>query len=300
MNVQELPGVGAEITGVELGNLADNDFQRIREAFNQHGLLFFRDQDIGEEQHIAFAERWGTININRFFAAHDSYPQIALVAKEPDQEANIGGGWHTDHSYDEVPALGSILVARELPACGGDTCFTSMYKAYDALSPGLQDTIGRLQAVHSAQHVFGSGGYVKEAHKADGRIGNAGAADELADPVHPMVITHPLSGRKALYVNPGFTRQIHGWTHEESRPLLEYLYEVACGESLVTRFQWQPGSVAFWDNRATWHMARNDYHGQRRVMHRITIDGCPLVSGVCGLAQEAVHGNQDDGCQGQH
>jgi taurine dioxygenase len=278
MDMQELPGVGVEISGVEIGDLAEKDFQLIRDAFNQHGLLFFRGQQLSEQQHIAFAERWGTININRFFAAHDTYPQIALVAKDADQEANIGGDWHTDHSYDEEPALGSILVARELPASGGDTCFTSMYKAYDALSPGLQETIGRLQAVHSARHVFGSGGYARQAHQADGRIGNAAAADELADPVHPMVITHPLSGRKALYVNPGFTRHIHGWTAEESKPLLNYLYDVARSDSLVTRFNWQPGSVAFWDNRSTWHMARNDYHGQRRLMHRITIDGCALAA----------------------
>ena len=276
MEILAFKGVGVEISGVDIGNLGTAEFAEIRRAFMQHGLVFFRDQEISEKQHIAFAERWGKININRFFAAHEKYPQIAMVAKEPDQEINIGGDWHADHSYDQEPALGSILVARELPDTGGDTWFTSMYKAYDSLSDGLKKTLAGLQAVHSAKHVFGSQVGFNQEKVASGRIGNAEAADVLADPVHPVVITHPLSGKRALYVNPGFTRNIQGWTMEESRPLLDYLYQVARKEAFVTKFRWQPGSIAFWDNRATWHMAQNDYPGHRRVMHRITIEGGPV------------------------
>ena len=276
MNIETLPNVGAEVTGVDVRTMSNAEFEQIRAAFNERGLLFFRDQRLSEADHIALAERFGTINVNRFFAAHPDYRQIALVTKEPEQTTNIGGGWHTDHSYDHEPALGSILVARELPAVGGDTAFVSMYTAYDALSDGLKKTLEGLNAVHSAKHIFGGAGYHARAKSIEGRIGNPDAAEELSDPVHPVVIRHPLSGKKALYVNPGFTIRFDGWTADESRPLLEYLYSVAAAEAHVQRFKWRPGSIAFWDNRATWHFAQNDYHGHRRLMHRITIEGCSL------------------------
>lgn len=277
--VNALPGVGAEISGIDIaGELSAESLDVLKDAFASYGLLFFRDQSLDESDHIRFAQAFGDINVNRFFAAHPRYPEIALVAKEAEQTANIGGGWHTDHSYDEEPALGSILVAKHLPPTGGDTWFSSMYSAFEALSPGLKATLHNLRAVHSARHVFGSeGGYNSSEDSAvKGRIGNAEAADGLSDPVHPVVIKHPLSGRPALYVNPAFTLRFEGWTAAESAPLLAFLYEHAASESFVTRFQWQPGSVAFWDNRATWHFAQNDYQGERRVMHRITVDGCAL------------------------
>jgi taurine dioxygenase len=277
LSINVLPGVGAEILGVDIaGGLASSELETIKQTFSQHGLVFFRNQKISEADHIDLAEVFGEINVNRFFAANPEYPQIAMVSKEPDQIANIGGGWHTDHSYDQEPALGSILVARELPPSGGDTWFTSMYKAYDSLSDGLKETLEGLSAVHSAKHVFGPKGEYETTGSAGGRIGNAGAALEMEDPIHPVVISHPLSGRKALYVNAGFTLRFDGWTDEESAPLLAYLYGRAIVDENITRFKWENGSVAFWDNRATWHFAQNDYPGQRRVMHRITIEGCAL------------------------
>lgn len=277
ISINELPGVGAEILGVDLaGGLDSSELEAIKKTFALHGLVFFRDQAISETDHIELAKRFGDINVNRFFASNPDYPEIAMVSKEPDQIANIGGGWHTDHSYDQEPALGSILVARELPPAGGDTWFTSMYKAYDNLSDGLKETLEGLSAVHSAKHVFGPQAGYAATESASGRIGNAGATSELEDPIHPVVISHPLSGRKALYVNAAFTLRFDGWTAEESAPLLAYLYEHAIAEENVTRFKWEDGSVAFWDNRATWHFAQNDYQGQRRIMHRITIDGCAL------------------------
>jgi taurine dioxygenase len=279
MKISPLGGVGVEITGVDIAaGLSDKDFTGIKQAFSDEGLIFFRDQTINEEEHIAFAEKWGDINVNRFFAANEEYPQIALVTKEAEQTGNIGGGWHTDHSYDVEPAMGSILVARELPESGGDTLFTNMYKVYDALSPGLKETLLHLNAVHSAKYAFGSQSNYQGEASDTGRIGNSAAADAMPDSVHPAVITHPLSGKKSLYVNPGFTRHFEGWSLEDSAPLLEYLYGLAEKEEFVTQFHWEPGSIAFWDNRATWHLAQNDYHGQRRVMHRITIEGCALNS----------------------
>jgi taurine dioxygenase len=277
ISINVLPGVGAEILGVDIaGGLASSELETIKQTFSEHGLVFFRNQKISEADHIEFAEVFGDINVNRFFAANPEYPQIAMVSKEPRQVENIGGGWHTDHSYDQEPALGSLLVARELPASGGDTWFASMYKAYDGLSDGLKETLEGMSAVHSAKHVFGPKGEYETTGSAGGRIGNAGAALEMEDPIHPVVISHPLSGRKALYVNAGFTLRFDGWTDEESAPLLAYLYERAIADENITRFKWENGSVAFWDNRATWHFAQNDYPGQRRVMHRVTIEGCAL------------------------
>jgi taurine dioxygenase len=278
IRIQPLAGVGAEISGVDIAALSDAEFAAIRAAFADHGVIFFRDQTIDEAQHIAFARGFAPININRFFGAHPSFPEIAMVTKEPEQRSNIGGGWHTDHSYDQIPAMGSILVARELPASGGNTLFSSMYAAYDALSPGFAKMLEELRAVHSARHVFGAAPdtYYNTTDASGNRIGNAGAADALQDVTHPVVITHPLSGKKALYVNPSFTTHFDGWSVEESKPLLQQIYGHCMNKAFVHEFVWRPGSVAFWDNRATWHFAKNDYHGQRREMHRITVEGAPL------------------------
>ena len=264
--------LGAVIHDVDVTDLSDATFEELRKAHRDHGVIFLRDQKMTPEQHIAFAERWGRINVNRFFGAVPDYPQIAEVRKEPDQKVNIGGGWHTDHSYDVEPAMGSILYALEIPETGGDTLFASMYAAYDALSAGLKKTLEGLEAVHSSRHVFGDTS--STAGELAGRIGNSQAATQ--DVVHPVVIRHPDSGRKALYVNPGFTTRFEGWSREESSPLLNYLYQHAARPEFTLRFEWKPGSIAFWDNRATWHYALNDYQGQKRLMHRITIEGSAL------------------------
>lgn len=267
--------VGVEILGVDLAQGDAATIATIRQQLAEHGVVFFRDQAIDEAQHIAFARAIGPIVINRFFAAHRAFPEIALVTKEADQTNNIGGGWHTDHSYDPEPALGSVLVARELPPQGGGTAFASMYLAHDALPEDLRRRIEGRRAIHSARHIFGSraAAYADERARAGGRIGNAAAADELEDVVHPVVITHPLGGRRALYVNPAFTVAIEGLNAEDSRTLLDALYAHALDPRFQAVFHWQPGSVALWDNRATWHYAHNDYHGHRREMHRITIAG---------------------------
>lgn len=266
--------VGAEIVGVDLSaNLDQAEVDGIKSAFFEHGVVFFRDQKLTPAQHIAFAERIAPININRFFKAVPDHPQIAEVRKEPQQTTNIGGGWHTDHSYDQIPAMGSILLAREVPPRGGDTLFACMGKAYDSLSDGLKKTLDGMNAVHSSRHVFGAKAVY--ARGAEDRLGNPEAATQ--DAVHPVVLRHPQTGRKLLYVNPGFTTHFEGWSKAESKPLLDYLYAHAGRPEFQTRFQWQPGSIAMWDNRSTWHFAVNDYHGERRLMHRITLEGGPLV-----------------------
>jgi taurine dioxygenase len=265
-------GCGAEVLGVDLRNLTNSQMETVRQAYVDHGVIFFREQTLTPEEHIAFARRWGDIDINKFFPANGQYPEIAEVRKEKEQKTNIGGGWHTDHSYDASPAMGSILLARELPDDGGDTLFASMYAAYEALSDGMKKTLGRLRAVHSNAIAFGAAGFYKNSDQAGGFKGE-GLVGEAS---HPVVITHPESGRKALYVNPGFTQRFEGWTDMESKPLLDFLYAHAVRPEFTCRFRWAPGSIAFWDNRATWHYASNDYHGHRRLMHRITIAGAPL------------------------
>ena len=263
-------GLGAEINGINLAHpLRQDTLATLRGALADYGVIFFRDQHLTPEQHIAFAGNFGPNNVNRFFRAVDGYPQIAEVRKEPEQKTNVGGGWHTDHSYDLEPALGSILYAREVPDHGGDTLFSSMSAAYDALSDGLKQTLAGLRAVHSSRHVFGPG-----AKGADPRFKNPEEATQ--DAVHPVVIRHPDSGKRVLFVNPGFTLHFEGWTADESRPLLDYLYRHAARPEFGCRFQWRQGSIAFWDNRATWHYAVNDYHGARRLMHRITVEGVAL------------------------
>jgi taurine dioxygenase len=267
------PAVGAEVSGIDIAaGISEQQFAELRQAHVDYAVIFLRDQDISPQQHIDFAERWGKINVNRFFKADVDYPVIAEVRKEADQKGNIGSSWHTDHSYDERPAMGSILYAREVPSVGGDTLFASMYSAYDALSDGLKKMLGSMRAEHSSRHAFGVPAYFNaDVDDIGGRLGNTEAATQ--DALHPVIIRHPLSGRPALYVNGDFTVKFEGWTQAESQPLLDYLYAHASQNEFTCRFNWRKGSMAIWDNRATHHCALNDYHGERRLMHRITIDG---------------------------
>lgn len=263
---------GAEITGADVRTIDDAGLAAIRTALAETGVVLLRDQQLTPEDHIAFARRWGDIDVNNYFPANGGYPEIAEVRKAETQFVNIGGGWHTDHSYDAIPAMGSILVARELPPVGGDTLFANLGAAYESLSDGLKATLATLRAVHSADHIYGPDGVYSKTDQAADLKGH----DIHANAVHPAVIHHPVSGRKILYVNPAFTLHFEGWTREESQPLLQYLYSVAMREEFQCRLQWQPGSVAVWDNRSTWHLAMNDYHGHKRLMHRITISGVAL------------------------
>ena len=274
ISVQSQGAVGAEVSNVDLNHVDDATLAELREAYAQYGVLFFRDQQLTPEAHIELAQQWGDINVNRFFTPVENYPQIAEVRKEPEQKFNIGGGWHTDHSYDQIPALGSLLYAKEVPTVGGDTLFAGCGAAFETLSDGIKATLRSLRAVHSSRHVFG-----KAAPLSDDITGLFANSDQATqDAEHPVVIRHPLSGREVLYVNPGFTTHFVGWSEQESAPLLQFLYSHIARPEHTCRFHWEPGSLAFWDNRATWHLAVNDYHGQRRLMHRITVEGVPLAA----------------------
>ena len=195
-------GCGAFVVDVDLNALSEAEVDAVATAQAEHGVVFFRDQELTPDGQLAAARRFGAINVNRFFTPVPEQPSVAMVLKEPQHETNVGGGWHTDHSYDDVPALGSLLYALEVPTRGGDTMFANMYSAYDALSPGLKRTLEGLQAVHSSRHVFGRAGY--HAGRKDDRYHNPEAATQ--DAVHPMVIRHPpLRSSRALR-QPGVHR----------------------------------------------------------------------------------------------
>lgn len=262
MDIAKLTGlIGAEITNANLGD--PSDLASIHSAFADHSVLVIRDQYIQPEDLIAFAQSFGQINVNRFFKAHPGHPQIALVVKEPDQTGAIGEVWHTDHAYDQIPALGSILHGLEIPPYGGDTVFVSMGAAYDALSDKMKQLLTGLTAHHASQHVFGA---------------NAKPGTSFPVAHQPMVIKHPLSGRSCLFVNPQFTTHIDGMNANESDAILKMLYAHCIDRpEFHCRVRWQPGTITLWDNRATWHKAINDYHGHRRYMHRITVEGVALT-----------------------
>lgn len=270
MSIEPLSGaVGAIIHGVDISReLDDPVVERIRAALLAHLAVFFRDQDLSPEAEVRFARYFGELDRYPFVRGMDAYPDIVEVVKNAHETINFGGIWHSDTTYLECPPMGSILFAKVLPPTGGDTLFANMYLAYDHLSPGMKRLLERLVAVNSADKAEAA---VTREDRIRDKPGDATGLVTIAE--HPVVRTHPETGRKSLYVNPGHTIRFKGWTVEESAPILRYLYAHQTRPEWRTRFRWAPGSVAFWDNRAVQHYAVNDYHGYRRVMHRITLKG---------------------------
>ena len=275
--------LGAEISGVDLSQeLPDDTIAAIRQALVEHQVIFFRDQDLTPARQVAFGRRFGPLNIHPYVQGMAGQPEVMEIVKEPSDRINFGGGWHSDMSFLETPAIGSILYAVELPEWGGDTLFASQAAAFEALSPGLQATLEGLNAVHSASREYSAQG--ASAQKR-GAMQVAEADGYVGEYVHPIVLVHPETGRKALYVNPAFTLRIDGWKTRESKALLDYLFDHCRYEAFTTRFHWAKGSVAFWDNRSVWHFALNDYPGQRRHMRRVTVDPWPAAAKVAAAAE---------------
>jgi taurine dioxygenase len=270
LHVEPLAGaIGAVVTGVDLADLDDATLAELRAIWLEHLVVFFRDQELDADAFLDFARRWGQPVRYPFVKGLDSHPEIIEVAKLPDETLNFGGIWHSDTVYLEQPPMATMLLARELPPYGGDTMFASMYAAYDALSPALRELLDGLQAVNSSA-------LADVSKTREDRIRDHGATDEEPQQflsTHPVVRTHPETGRKALYVNPAHTASFAGMTEEESRPLLEYLFRHATRAEFTCRFQWEVGSMALWDNRGAMHNPINDYHGFTRRMHRITLAG---------------------------
>jgi taurine dioxygenase len=268
--------LGAEISGVDLARPLDPQiFAEIEAAFHAYSVIFFRGQSLIPEQQVAFAARFGPVGRYPFAEPLPSHPEVIAVIKEPEQTTNFGGMWHSDTTYLERPPLGSALYALEVPPLGGDTLFASMYLAYETLSDGMRALLANLRGVNSAGK---DKGVVRGAHLAQGAAMGAAMRGRNLDKmvleaIHPVVRTHPATGRKALYINRAHTLRFDGMTEAESKPLLEFLFDHAAREEFTCRFQWTQGALALWDNRCTQHYPLNDYHGHRRVMHRVTIEG---------------------------
>lgn len=271
LSIRKISGtLGAELSGVDLSaNLSDGVIAQIRAALVEHQVIFFRDQTLTPAQQVDFGKRFGPLNIHPYVAGMADHPEVMEIIKEPADKTNFGGGWHSDTSFLERPAIGSILYAIEIPEWGGDTLFASQAAAYDALTPGLKATLEGLNAVHSAGREYSAAGHSAQKRGSMSVVEAEGAVGEF---IHPVVLTHPENGRKALYVNPAFTMRFEGWSARESKPLLDFLFDHCRQEARTCRFAWTPGSVAFWDNRSVWHYALNDYPGQRRHMRRVTVD----------------------------
>lgn len=261
--------LGAEISGIDLRReLSDAVVAGIRRVWLDHVVIFFREQQLTSAQYLAFAERFGVPVEYPFVKGLEGYPVITPVIKREHERLNFGGVWHADTTYLDEPPMGTFLLAREVPPTGGDTLFANQYLAYEALSEGLKQTLRGLTAISSSAKADVS--KTREDRIADGATAHS-QRTFVAE--HPVVRTHPETGRKALYVNLAHTERFAGWTLEESAPLLDYLFRWQTQPAFICRFQWQPDSIALWDNRATQHFPVNDYHGHRRVMHRITLRG---------------------------
>lgn len=265
--------LGAEIGNVDLSQpLDETTLAEIRRAFLDHLVIFFRDQELTPERHKTFARHFGDLHVNSFFPRVDGHDDVQLIVKEPTATANVGGRWHSDVTYTKRPALGSLLYARETPPYGGDTMFANMYLAYESLSDGMKTLLRNLDAYHSAAE-----GFAKRAAEAEtpdsGSAGFVYSEDVEQEAVHPAIRTHPETGRDALYVNCAFTKSFEGLSREESAPILNYLFDHLGRPEFTCRFRWEPGSLAFWDNRCAQHFAINDYNGHRRHMNRVTVLG---------------------------
>jgi taurine dioxygenase len=265
--------LGAEIGGVDLArDLSDAVVGEIRRALLEHHVIFFRDQRLSPEQHLAFGRRFGELQVHDFVEGMEQHDEILEVRKEADEKLNFGGGWHTDVSYLERPALGSVLYAHEVPEYGGDTLFANQHLAYETLSDGMKTMLEGMTAIHSARRPYGVNA-PRSFYTGPSSMKFYFTEEAHAEVEHPVIRTHVETGRKSLYVNRTFTIRFKDMTEAESAPLLEYLWEHAVRPEFTCRFRWQKNSIAFWDNRCVQHNAINDYHGQRRVMHRVTIEG---------------------------
>ena len=265
--------VGAEISGVDLADCDAPTFSEIHQAFLDHHVIFFRDQDLSLESHKAFGRRFGTLNVHPQYVPLDGHPEILPIVKEADAEHNIGGVWHSDITFLERPALGSILYAIDVPDSGGDTLFANQELAFEGLSTGLRQLLCDLRAVHS-DHTLSDRTEAEQRNMTRStKLSEEAMRQPAVENLHPVIRTHPETGRKSLFVNRAFTVRFENMTVAESKPLLEFLYKQATKPEFTCRFHWENRSVAMWDNRCVQHYALNDYHGQRRYMHRVTVNG---------------------------
>jgi len=263
------PVIGAEIVGADLNNLTDDQFEEIDRAFTDHLVIFFRDQPrLEPATQIAFGKRFGELHYHPAAPHHPDNPEIFVIHAHKGSKHADGNGWHTDVSCDVEPPLGTCLQIHLLPPCGGDTMFANMYAAYETLSPTMQTFLQELTAMHESEHIY-RGRY-------EGRgVDNSGKNFPSAE--HPVIATHPKSGRQALYVNPSFTTRINGLSEHESQALLDFLFRHQQRPEFQVRFRWSENAIAMWDDRCTQHFAIWDYWPNERKGHRVTIKGARPV-----------------------
>jgi taurine dioxygenase len=257
------PIIGAEIGGVDLAAPSNRQLDEIHRALAENCVIFFRDQQMTPEQHMAFGRRFGPLHVHPAAPHEPGHPELMIITADKDSPRANGEGWHSDVSCDEEPPLGSILYIKECPAHGGDTLFANMYAAYDALSEKMKTYLDGLRAIHDGEDNY------------RGTYANFGVQDKQTYPkaIHPVIRTHPLTGKRALFVNKGFTRRILDIPADESAGILAYLYEHMANPLFQCRFRWQANSIAFWDNRCTQHRAMWDYWPHRRYGNRVTVKG---------------------------
>ena len=263
------PAMGAEVHGIDLSASLDHGLiADLRSIWLEHQMIVIRGQDLTPAAQLAFAKAIGEPDIYPFLTGIDGFPMITEVLKKENEKINFGGIWHSDTTYQKSPPMATLLYAKQLPSLGGDTLFANQYKAYEQLSEALRVLLDGLWAINSASKK-------RVASTRSDRVKDSGSGvnpDDLAG-IHPVVRTHPETNRKALFVNAAHTIAFDGWTEEESRGLLDYLFAHQILPEFQCRLQWQVGDVAFWDNRCVQHYPLNDYHGHRRLLHRITLKG---------------------------
>jgi taurine dioxygenase len=265
---------GAEVTGVDLRRFTASDHTAIVKALADHSVLFFRDQELQPEDQVEITQRFGSLLRVPYIKHLDEHPDIIAVLKEADEQqiSTFGGTWHSDFSFLPAPPSLTLLYALELPDVGGDTLWSSQYAAYDALSDGLKRMLDPLHSIHTGwPHGAKGPGPDVPVSRSIGMVRNDPSADR--EVIHPVVRVHPVTGRKALFVNPVYTQQFEGMTQDESRPLLQYLFDHSTKAEFTCRLRWAPGTLTVWDNRCLLHLAINDYDGSRRLLHRTTVCG---------------------------
>jgi len=265
--------LGAEVTGINAAEpLSPDEQQTLQQAFVDHQVLFFRDQQLDPQQHLRFTRIFGEPDKYPFMVGLPDAPEVIDIIKTESDTVNFGGSWHSDTSYMPEPALGTVLHAVEVPPHGGDTLFANAEAAYDALSPGMKEMLDSVIGVYDSDH-----GYGGSRKKALGKLELMNERyDDSSDSFlseHPIIRAHPQSGRKSIYVSKGHTSHFKNMSYEESRPIITYLAEHIIKPEFTCRFRWTPGAIAVWDNRSTQHYAVNDYGGHRRHMRRVTMKG---------------------------
>lgn len=276
IEVEPIAGaLGAEISGVDLaGPFGNQTWDAIHQAFLDHLVIYFRGQQLTPDLQVAFSRRFGPYGPVPFVEPIAEHAEVIAVVKEADDEAglNFGGSWHSDFSFQAEPPLASLLYAREVPPYGGDTLFANMYLAYEALSDGMKQMLDGLTAIHSATYSYGTRASF-DLNALKSMEVESGTEEGDAEIEHPVVRTHPETGRKCLFINGVYTTRFKDMSTNESRPLLNFLHAHSIRPEFTCRLRWQKGMLALWDNRCTQHLALDDYRGHRREMHRTTVAG---------------------------